>query len=166
MTVVLDGGEEVLVEEEHVKRVQRTETVAGEWFIPHVVELALASTASFGTADHAYEESGSGEEMYVRMRLHPDVAPVDAAVLPLFEGGHGCHGQMHTAACAGRVAFWPVTTAVPSAGRYANGRTGAGLLDRGPPSLEDGTVTWRDRDTGEQTRMSVDDAVRRLAARR
>ena len=86
LTVVLDGGEEVLVEEEHVKRVQRTETVAGEWFIPHVVEPAFGiDRIIWHLLDHAYEESGSGEEMYVRMRLHPDVAPVDAAVLPLFE---------------------------------------------------------------------------------
>ena len=170
LTVVLDGGEEVLVEEEHVKRVQRTETVAGEWFIPHVVEPAFGiDRIIWHLLDHAYEESGSGEEMYVRMRLHPDVAPVDAAVLPLFEkeGMDTMASEVHRRLCGTR----GVLASYDGSGSI--GRRYARADEIGVPccltvdhtSLEDGTVTWRDRDTGEQTRMSVDDAVRRLAAR-
>ena len=170
LTVVLDGGEEVLVEDEHVKRVQRTETVAGEWFIPHVVEPAFGiDRIIWHLLDHAYEESGSGEEMYVRMRLHPDVAPIDAAVLPLFEkeGMGELASEIHRRLCATR----GVLASYDGSGSI--GRRYARADEIGVPccltvdhtSLEDGTVTWRDRDTGEQTRMSVDDAVRRLAAR-
>ena len=106
--------------------------------------------------------------MYVRMRLHPDVAPVDAAVLPLFEkeGMGALASEIHRRLCATR----GVLASYDGSGSI--GRRYARADEIGVPccltvdhtSLEDGTVTWRDRDTGEQTRMSVDDAVRRLAA--
>ena len=34
-------GENVTVQENHVKRLQRTDTVTGEWYIPHVIEPAF-----------------------------------------------------------------------------------------------------------------------------
>ena len=171
LSVVLDGGEEVVVEDEHVKRVQRTESVAGEWFIPHVVEPAFGiDRIIWHILDHAYEESGSDEDMYVRMRLHPDVATVDVAVFPLFEkeGMDELASEVHRRLCAKR----GVLSSYDGSGSI--GRRYARADEIGVPccltvdhtSLEDGTVTWRDRDTGEQMRMSIDDAVERLADRR
>ena len=159
-----------MVESEHVKRVQRTESVAGEWFIPHVVEPAFGiDRIIWHIIDHAYEESGAGDDAYVRMRLHPDVAPIDVAVLPLFEkdGMDDVASDVHRRLCATRgiLAIYD--------GSGSIGRRYARADEIGVPccltvdhtTLEDQTVTWRDRDTGEQTRMSIEDAVERLSSR-
>ena len=117
LTLVLDGGEEVIVESEHVKRVQRTETVAGEWFIPHVVEPAFGiDRIIWHLLDHAYEESGTGEDLYVRMGLHPDVAPIDAAVLPFSKRRAWTPWPLRFIAhCVEFGVFWrPTTEADPS----------------------------------------------------
>ena len=170
LNVVLDGGEEVMVESEHVKRVQRTESVAGEWFIPHVVEPAFGiDRIIWHIIDHAYEESGAGDDAYVRMRLHPDVAPIDVAVLPLFEkdGMDDVASEVHRRLCATRGIFAIYDGSGSIGRRYARAdEIGVPCcLTVDHTTLEDQTVTWRDRDTGEQTRLSIEDAVERLSSR-
>ena len=168
--VALGEGGTVTVESEHVKRVQRTETEAGTWFVPHVVEPAFGiDRIIWHLIDHAYEEEGDGADAYVRMRLHPDVAPVDAAVLPLFEkdGMDALAVDLHRTLCGVR-GLQAVYDASGSIGRrYARadeiGTPCCLTVDH--QSVEDGTVTWRDRDTGEQVRLSIEDVVQRLSRR-
>lgn len=170
-SLVLESGEEVVVEVEHVKRVQRTETVAGEWFIPHVVEPAFGiDRIIWHLIDHAYQETGGEEDRYVRMHLHPDVAPIDAAVLPLFEkdGMGEVATDLHKRLCASR-GLLAVYDASGSIGRRYARADEIGVpccLTVDHTTLEDGTVTWRDRDTGEQMRLTMDEAVLRLSGRR
>ena len=118
LTVVLDGGEEVLVEEEHVKRVQRTKRWLASGSFHTLSNRLLASTASFGTCWTTPTKN------LVRARrctsacgstpmLHPSMLPFCPC---LRRRAWTPWLQRFTAACAGRVAFWPVTTeAVPSA---------------------------------------------------
>jgi glycyl-tRNA synthetase len=169
-SLVLEGGEEVTVESEHVKRVQRTESVAGEWFIPHVVEPAFGiDRIIWHLIDHAYEEVVSDDDMYVRLRLHADVAPIDAAVLPLFEkdGMGELASDLHRRLCATRGVLAVYDGSGSIGRRYARADE-IGIpccLTVDHTTLEDGTVTWRDRDTGEQMRITMDEAVTRLAQR-
>ena len=94
------------------------------------------------------------------MKLSPDVAPVDVAVFPLFEkdGMDDVANAIHQRFCsrAGTVSMYD--------GSGSIGRRYARADEIGVPtcitvdhqSLEDGTVTVRDRDTGNQTRVSIE----------
>ena len=170
VSIVLEGGEEVTVESAHVKRVQRTESVAGEWFIPHVVEPAFGiDRIIWHLIDHAYEETVTDDDVYVRLRLHADVAPIDAAVLPLFEkdGMSELASDLHRRLC-GKRGVLAVYDGSGSIGRRYARADEIGIpccLTVDHTTLDDGTVTWRDRDTGEQTRITMDEAVARLAQR-
>ena len=74
------------MQENHVKRLQRTDTVTGEWYIPHVIEPAFGiDRIIWHILDHAYEESEKQVKSYTIMKLNSSVVPVDYAVLPLFE---------------------------------------------------------------------------------
>ena len=85
MTVEIDGSE-VEISEEHVKRVNTKETVSGEWFIPHVVEPAFGiDRIIWHLIDHSFNELEKEGERYNRLEFANLIAPVDVAVLPLFE---------------------------------------------------------------------------------
>ena len=79
-------GTSIVVNEEHVKRLQRNDTITGEWFIPHVVEPAFGiDRIIWHILDHAFEETTKQGENYTLMKLNPNVVPVDYSVFPLFE---------------------------------------------------------------------------------
>jgi len=159
--VSLESGEQVTVEPEHVKRDQRTETITGEWYIPHVVEPAFGiDRIIWHILDHAYDETGKDGEEYTIMRLSENVAPVDFCVFPLFEkDGMGELAQsIHRTLCSKQ----NLVSMYDSSGSI--GRRYARADEIGVPkcitvdhqSLEDQTVTIRDRDSGEQHRVRID----------
>ena len=159
--VSLESGEQVTVEPEHVKRDQRTETITGEWYIPHVVEPAFGiDRIIWHILDHAYDETGKDGEEYTIMRLSENVAPVDYCVFPLFEkDGMGELAQsIHRTLCSKQ----NLVSMYDSSGSI--GRRYARADEIGVPkcvtvdhqSLEDQTVTIRDRDSGEQHRVRID----------
>jgi glycyl-tRNA synthetase len=159
--VSLESGEQVTVEPEHVKRDQRTETITGEWYIPHVVEPAFGiDRIIWHILDHAYDETGKDGEEYTVMRLSENVAPVDYCVFPLFEkDGMGELAQsIHRTLCSKQ----NLVSMYDSSGSI--GRRYARADEIGVPkcitvdhqSLEDQTVTIRDRDSGEQHRVRID----------
>ena len=94
------------------------------------------------------------------MRLSPTIAPVDYAVFPLFEkdGMGELAWNLHQTLCktSGLVSMYDASGSI--------GRRYARADEIGVPvcitvdhqSLEDGTVTVRDRDTGEQHRITID----------
>ena len=159
--LTLESGEQVTVEPEHVKRDQRTETITGEWYIPHVVEPAFGiDRIIWHILDHAYDETGKDGEEYTVMRLSENVAPVDYCVFPLFEkDGMGELAQsIHRTLCSKQ----NLVSMYDSSGSI--GRRYARADEIGVPkcitvdhqSLEDQTVTIRDRDSGEQHRVDID----------
>ncbi len=160
----LPNGETVCVEEEHVKPNQKTIKETGEWYIPHVIEPAFGiDRIIWHVIDHAYHETEKKGEPYCIMKLQPDVAPVDYAVFPLFEkdGMNDLAWDIHQRLCRapGLVSMYDGTGSIGR--RYARadeiGVPSCITVDH--QSLEDGTVTVRNRDTGEQTRMLVSDLV-------
>ncbi len=154
-------GSEVEVTAEHVKRVQRSENVNGEWFIPHVVEPAFGiDRIIWHMLDHCYIETEKSGEDYTLLSLPEIVAPVDVTVLPLFEkDGMGELAQkIHRDLC-GRKNVFSVYDASGSIGkRYARadeiGVPWCITVDH--DSLSDNSVTLRSRDSGEQVRVSID----------
>lgn len=162
IALTLDSGDEVIIESEHVKRDQRTETLSGEWYIPHVVEPAFGiDRIIWHILDHAYDEVGKDGEEYTTLRLSEHVAPVDYCVFPLFEkDGMGELAKLiHAKLC-----MKPnIVSMYDSSGSI--GRRYARADEIGVPrcitvdhqSLEDQTVTVRSRDTGEQDRVHIDE---------
>ena len=159
--VELENGVKVMVGEEHVKPNQKTIKETGEWYIPHVIEPAFGiDRIIWHVIDHAYSELEKNGEPYTLMRLSPTIAPVDYAVFPLFEkdGMGEVAWKLHQTLCktSGLVSMYDASGSI--------GRRYARADEIGVPvcitvdhqSLEDGTVTVRDRDTGEQHRVTID----------
>jgi glycyl-tRNA synthetase len=159
--VTLASGEVVEITEEHVKPNQQTIKETGEWYIPHVIEPAFGIDRIIWHAiDHAYDEIEKNDEAYTLMRLQPSIAPVDYAVFPLFEkdGMGELAWKLHQQLCqtSGLVSMYDASGSI--------GRRYARADEIGVPvcitvdhqSLEDNTVTVRDRDTGEQQRVPID----------
>lgn len=157
--LTLAGGDVVVVEPEHVKANRKSIKETGEWYLPHVIEPAFGiDRIIWHVIDHAYQEMEKNGEPYTMMGLSPSIVPVDYAVFPLFEkdGMDDMAWQVHQKLCrtAGVVSMYDGTGSIGR--RYARAdEIGVPLcITVDHQSLEDGTVTVRDRDTGEQHRTN------------
>lgn len=148
-------GTSLTIERDHVKRIQSTETVNGEWFIPHVIEPAFGiDRIMWHILDHGFTELDKDGESYTLLRLDPKIAPIDAAVLPLFNKD----GMDDLASLVHHDLLAHANVILDTSGSI--GRRYARADEIGVPkcitidhqSLEDGTVTIRERDTGKQFR--------------
>jgi glycyl-tRNA synthetase len=133
---------------------------SGERFVPYVIEPALGVNRSMLTfMIDAYDEEVVGERERTVLRLHPQLAPVKAAVLPLIgkdtemvEKARGLYEELRR------------TYSVEYDDNGAIGRRYRRQDEIGTPwgltideqTLEDGTVTVRDRDSLEQERLPLD----------
>ena len=141
-------------------------------YIPHVIEpsagvdrLVLALLCNAYAEDKAPDDKGK-EESRVVLRFHPKVAPIKAAIFPLLKNKpelvakareiyDGLRGRWNV--------FYDESGAI--------GRRYRRQDEIGTPfgitidfqTLEDGTVTWRDRDTMQQERIPAADLPTRLA---
>jgi len=162
--VDLGDGNVVTVEAEHVKPNQKTIKETGEWYLPHVIEPAFGiDRIIWHVLDHAYHEDVKNDERYTRMQIAASVAPVDVAVFPLFEkDGMGDKAwEVHRTLCgmSGVVSMYDASGSI--------GRRYARADEIGVPrcitvdhqTLVDNTVTIRNRDTGEQDRVIVNEAL-------
>jgi glycyl-tRNA synthetase len=140
----------------------------GEAYVPYVIEPSLGVDRSLlAFMVDAYDvEEVEGRTRTV-LRLHPRLAPVKAAVLPLVSKA----GMPEKA----REIYQEVRRAVPA--EYDEGGSIGRRYRRqdeiGTPwgitvdgqTMEDGTVTLRDRDSLEQVRVPADGLADRLATR-
>ena len=143
----------------------------GDRYVPHVIEpSAGADRGTLAFMVDAYDEEEVEGRERVLLRLHPRLAPVKVAVLPLVNKD----GQPERA----REVYEDLRGRMP-----AEFDTGGSIGKRyrrqdeiGTPwgvtvdhqTMEDGTVTLRDRDTLDQSRIAIDELgdelERRLAA--
>ena len=160
--VTLSDGRVLIVEEQHVKRVQKTVKETGEWFIPHVVEPAFGiDRILWHILDHGFKETEKGGGPYRMLTLSEHIAPIDVAIFPLFEkDGMGEIAQdIHSLCCekSGLVSMYDAGGSIGK--RYARadeiGIPVCITVDH--QSLEDRTVTLRNRNDGSQTRIPIDD---------
>ena len=141
----------------------------GERFIPHVIEPALGVNRSMLAflVDAYAEEEVAGRERTV-LRLHPQLAPVKAAVLPLIakdsamvERARGLFEELR------RVASVECDNNSQIGRRYRRqdeiGTPFAFTIDE--QTIEDDTVTIRDRDSLAQERISIGGAREHLLDR-
>jgi glycyl-tRNA synthetase len=141
---------------------------SGERYVPHVVEPAAgADRATLAFLVDAYDEEEVEGEQRTVLKLHPRLAPVKVAVLPLVRKD----GQPELA----REVYDAVKPRVQA--EYDEGGSIGKRYRRqdeiGTPfcvtidhqSLEDRTVTLRDRDSLEQERVAIDALPDEVATR-
>jgi glycyl-tRNA synthetase len=150
------------------QNLEYVDTANGTRYIPHVIEPAAgADRAALTFLIDAYDEDQIEGETRTVLRLHPALAPVKAAVLPLVKKD----GQPELARTIERELRERFQVEYDEGG--AIGRRYRRQDEIGTPyaitvdhqSLEDGTVTVRDRDSLTQERVAVDALAGTLEAR-
>jgi glycyl-tRNA synthetase len=153
------------------EKLEYVDSATGERYVPHVVEpSAGADRAALAFMVDAYDEEEVEGRQRVLLRLHPRLAPVKVAVLPLVNKD----GQPERA----RAIYEDLRRRMPA--EYDTGGSIGKRYRRqdeiGTPwgvtvdhqTLDDDTVTLRDRDSLDQTRVSIaevgEELERRLAA--
>jgi len=142
------------------QKLEYVDTASGERYVPHVIEPAAgADRAMLAFLVDAYDEDEIEGEKRTVLRLHPQLAPVKVAVLPLVKKD----GQPELAANIYRDLRDRVQAEYDEGGaigrRYRRqdeiGTPWAVTIDH--QSLEDRTVTLRDRDSLAQDRIAIHD---------
>src|SRR5579884_2352232 len=152
-------------------KLEYVDTATKERYVPHVIEPAAgADRATLAFMVDAYDEEEVEGETRTVLRLHPRLAPVKVAVLPLVRKD----GQPELAREIHRTLRELMTAEYDEGGSI--GRRYRRQDEIGTPwgvtvdhqTLEDRTVTVRDRDTLEQERIPIaelgDELERRLRA--
>jgi glycyl-tRNA synthetase len=128
-------------------------------YIPHVIEPAAGvGRTMLALLCDAYDEDDIGGEQRTVLRLHPSIAPVKVAVLPLLrKDGHPELARKVYEELRGRIAAeYDEGGAIGRRYRRQDeiGTPFAVTIDH--QSVEDHTVTLRQRDTLQQERISLD----------
>jgi len=134
-------------------------------FIPHVIEpSAGADRFTLAVLCEAYAEEKVGDEMRTVMRFHPRLAPIKAAIFPLVnkEGMPEIARQLYRDLKCEFNVFYDDKGAV---GRRYRRQDEAGTpycFTIDGQTLQDKTVTIRDRDTLKQERLPVTEVAEKL----
>ncbi|GMQ95371.1 MAG: glycine--tRNA ligase [Patescibacteria group bacterium] len=140
---------------------------SGERFLPHVIEPTFGMERTIlALLAEAYTEDEMGEGKRVYLKLNPRIAPVKAAVFPLMKNKPELVERA-------REIYGMLKKEIPQVMWDDNGNVGKRYRRQdeiGTPycitvdfqTLEDGTVTLRDRDSGEQERMAVEDLTNHI----
>ncbi|HEX5193544.1 MAG TPA: glycine--tRNA ligase [Solirubrobacteraceae bacterium] len=141
------------------QKLEYVDTASGERYVPHVIEPAAGVDRSMlAFIVDGYDEDEIEGETRTVLRLHPQLAPVKVAVLPLVRKD----GQPELAERVHRTLRERMQTEIDVSGaigrRYRRqdeiGTPWAVTIDH--QSLEDDTVTVRDRDSLAQQRVAID----------
>ncbi len=140
-------------------------------YVPHVVEpsagtdrLALALLSNAYDEETLTDDKGKTDQRTV-MRFHPSIAPIKLGVFPLVKNKPELYAKAREifAQLQRRWnCFWDESGAI--------GRRYRRMDEAGTPwcatvdfqTLEDGTVTLRDRDSMQQVRLSVPELIQKL----
>ncbi len=134
----------------------------GERIVPHVIEPSLGVDRTFlAVLVSAYTEDEMAGEKRSYLKLPKNIAPVRAAVFPLLKNKPELVSKA-------REVYEMLKKDIPNVVWDDNGNIGKRYRRQdeiGTPhcitidfdTLEDGTVTVRDRDTGDQKRIKIED---------
>ena len=140
----------------------------GERYVPHVIEPAAgADRATLAFLADAYDEDEIGGEKRTVLKLHPRLAPVKVAVFPLMrKDGHPELAQELFKELRGTLqAEYDDGGAIGKRYRRQDEIGTPYCVTVDHQSLEDGTVTGRERDSLAQERIHRDALLGHLAAR-
>src|ERR1700722_17665093 len=150
------------------QNLEYVDTASGERYLPYVIEPAAgADRATLAFLCDAYDEDEIEGETRTVLRLHPQLAPVKAAVLPLVKKD----GQPELA----REILFDLRERMQveydeggAIGRRYRRQDEIGTpwsITVDPQSIEDRTVTIRDRDSLQQQRVPIGDLADQLEQR-
>ena len=142
------------------KRLEYIDPVNNERFVPYVVETSMGvdRTALVILADAYTEEEVEGDQRVV-MKIHPVLAPVKVAVFPLVkkeglpEIATALHEELQKAAVP---SFYDAAGSIGRRYRRQDETGTPWCVTVDGQTVEDGTVTVRDRDSLEQVRVATD----------
>lgn len=136
-----------------------------EKFIPYIIETSAGASRSFMAflIDAYYEEEVKGEMRSV-LRFHPKLAPVKAAILPLVnkDGMPEIARKIEANLRPYLRVFYDDKGAVGRRYRRMDEAGTPFAITVDTQTLEDQTVTIRERDTMEQIRVNIDQVLRYL----
>ena len=150
------------------EKLEYTDPVTNEKFIPYVVEPAVGATRAMMTfLMAAYDTDEVGGESRVVLRLHPQLAPYQVAVLPLSKKDTLAPVAEEVLQALQPVAMCDYDDTQSIGRRYRRqDEIGTPLcVTVDFDTLEDKAVTIRDRDTTEQVRIPIADLQREVSAR-
>ena len=139
-----------------------------ERYVPHVIEPAAgADRATLAFLVDAYDEDELGGELRTVLKLHPRLAPVKVAVLPLVrKDGQPEVAREIVATLRGRMqAEYDEGGSIGKRYRRQDEIGTPYCVTVDHQTLEDRTVTVRDRDSLAQERVAIDELADLLAAR-
>ena len=137
---------------------------SGEKFIPWILETSMGiGRIFFAVLSESYTEDELNGEKRVYLKFKPNIAPVKVAVFPLLKNKPELVKKA-------REVYEMIRKEISQTMFDDNGNIGKRYRRQdeiGTPNcitvdfdtLEDGTVTLRDRDTGEQKRIRIEDIV-------
>ncbi|MET0810902.1 MAG: glycine--tRNA ligase, partial [Thermoleophilaceae bacterium] len=150
------------------QKIEYVDTATGERYVPHVIEPAAGvGRTMLALLCDAYDEDEIGGDARTVLRLSPSMAPIKVAVLPLVNKA-GMPEKAREIYEELRVRMPAEYDAGGSIGKRYRRQdeigTPFGLTVDGQ-TIEDGTVTLRDRDTLEQQRIPANELADELAER-
>ena len=143
-------------------KLEWVDSEAGERYTPHVVEPALGVNRSLlAFMVDAYDEEVVAERPRTVLRLHPEIAPVKVAVLPLIPRNEEIAGRARALYEELRLAVVAEYDDSGQIGRRYRRQDEIGTpyaLTIDEQTLEDDTITIRDRDSLAQERIPISGA--------
>jgi glycyl-tRNA synthetase len=139
-----------------------------ERYVPHVIEPAAGvGRTLLAVLCDAYDEDQLGGEERTVLKLHPRLAPIKAAVLPLVrkDGQPELAREIQGALRGALAVEYDEGGSVGKRYRRQDEIGTPWCVTVDHQSVEDRTVTIRDRDTLEQERVAIDDLPALLGAR-
>ena len=146
------------------KSMEYLDPVTNERYVPYVIEPSLgADRVVLAFLTEAYDEEIVDEEKKdtrVVMHLHPALAPYKCAVLPLQKNLSEKADEVFAGFAKKFSTTYDVTGSIGKRYRRQDEIGTPFCVTVDFQTLEDNTVTVRDRDTMEQIRVSVEDAAK------
>ncbi|AEH60129.1 glycyl-tRNA synthetase [Methanosalsum zhilinae DSM 4017] len=164
--VVVDG-DEVSVPRDMVNFTEETVKISGETVVPHVIEPSYGiDRILYCTMEHAFEEEtvpvkerDESEESRTVLRFKPEIAPIQIAVLPLLTRNELITPAKKIVNSLKRKGLMVVYDDSGTIGRRYRRNDEIGTpysITIDYQTLEDSTVTIRDRDSMKQIRSTMD----------
>lgn len=144
------------------KSQQYYDDVTKEKYIPYIIETSAGASRSFMAflIDAYYEEEVNGETRSV-LRFHPKLAPIKAAILPLVnkDGMPEIARKIESELRPHFKIFYDDKGAIGRRYRRMDEAGTPYCITVDTQTLQDNTVTIRERDSMEQVRVSIDKLV-------
>ncbi|MDI6859551.1 MAG: glycine--tRNA ligase [Methanocellales archaeon] len=159
--VIQFEGETIPLTKDLVEYGHVTEEVRGERVMPHVIEPSYGiDRIVYALLEHSFEEEHIEDETRIVLRFPPNIAPVQAAVLPLLSRDgldEKAREIEHSLRKSGLLVDYDDSGTIGRRYRRHDeiGTPFAITIDH--QTLEDETVTIRERDTMRQIRVRIKD---------